>query len=381
MNSTNDTTMLPLPKKNALIGFCKFNLCDMSRHERFNMDLHRQFEVMVWYPGETVNGGRKSYAGENLLRSFMLENLIVRKNGNKDELKNVRTNSFVDVPVSENRSHYPVLIFSHDMGMHPEYYSMLMEHLASEGYFIFSVNHPEISESCQRDVDGGRKEVRMNKRLALQSAWLSHRARVKVVGKTHHEKWETCKQLLHRWQVLDAASEEMTKDHEFLVSFLEQISIRSNVKGMPYELFAKRLDLKNIAMIGHGWGGAAAVRTSIRCRQIKATVNLDGFNFGLTFYNAISKPLLTIYSEKYSGINDAIYFCSSENETFTIPSSNHNSFSDWSFLPGAKKEDSLAVYQSLNLLVSFFDRHLKKIDYSVYVPKKEMVPMTEIDHL
>ena len=356
---------LPSPGKKQPIGFCRFQLFDAARKERFNSGMNRQFEVLVWYPGEMENTQRKEYlSGHNIDKLFFLNHKFGRKKV-KEAVSQIKTNSFVEIPVSDYRKRYPVLLFSHDIGMLPEYYSALMEHLASEGYFVFSINHPYLSEACSIDPASTKKNttVTCKNKIAALSAFLSFRARKLLVGKSYSEKWTISKQLLSGWHSLAKINSDLTLDKSFLLTFLEQLNTKFFNKNSPYSIFSNRMDLSRVGVIGHGWGGTSAVHSIIKDNRIKAAVNLDGFQFCNALNDTIDKPLLMIYSEKYTGINEGIYFCSSDYNAFTIKNSRHNSFTDWPHLSDKNMQDGQALYETLNLVIHFLDRYLKKVDH------------------
>jgi hypothetical protein len=355
------TAHLPGPMQNTPIGFSSFSLVDAARTERFNKRNNRNMQVLVWYPGEqTPNATRKTYfhnvrQGKNLLLSLLKPRRISNA---------ILTNSFIDIPLSAKRERYPVLLFSHDLGMLPEYYTRMMEHLASEGYIVFSINHAYFSESCPVLNDKKEKEtVRFKKRVGLKWSLAKLKARSLKKGISYDQKWTISKRLLPQWRLLAEMNSDFTRDRNFLLSFLEQLNSSFLFNQAPYNLFARRLDLKKIGVFGHGWGGTSAVQSLIQDSRVKAAVNLDGFQFAHALNNTVAKPLLMVYSQENAGINEGIYFCSSEFDSYIVSNSKHGNFSDVPFLKTGSPECSSAFYDTLNLTVHFFDRHVKNVDH------------------
>jgi dienelactone hydrolase len=364
-NSKNyDIRFLPSPGIKQTVGFCKFDLVDAARKEQFNKKKNRQFEVLVWYPGMNIKGTRKEYLeGHDISKLFFLKYKFWKEKI-ASVVGSIKTNSLVDIPVSNQRQTYPVIFFSHDIGMLPEYYTSLLEHLASEGYFVFSINHPYVAEASKNNSESGRKNIVTVKKLtALLSAFLLFKARTSLRGKSYEEKWNISKRLLPEWKDLADINMEMTADKDFLLQFLEQLNSTFYNKNLPYNIFSKHLDLTQIGVIGHGWGGSSAVHFLNREASVKAAVNLDGFQFGKVENATINKPLLVIYSEKYSEINEGIYFSASDLHRHTIKNSDHFGFTDWPNLFSDNKRGIHAFYETLNLVVNFFDKHLKSVNH------------------
>lgn len=348
------------------VGFCQFRLFDVTRKEQFGKNTNRQFEVLAWYPGIAVKKARrKEYlSGRDVRKLFFLK---IRFRNRVAEIESkFLTKSFIEIPVSDYQDRYPVLFFSHDVGMLPEYYSRLMERLAGEGYFVFSINHPHVSESCSIvEVDANRKKnVSASKWTALVAAFLAFKTRRALVGKSYTEKWTLSKKLLKDWNSFAGVSLDLADDKAFLLTFLEQLNTKFFNTSSPYSIFSNRLDLSRIGVLGHGWGGASAVTSLFRDRRFSAAVNLDGFQFDNFVTTNISKPLLMIYSEENSGINDGIYFTTADFQSVTINESSHESFTDWPhYNPKKNEENNKVLGETLERMLSFLNRHVRKVDY------------------
>jgi hypothetical protein len=339
------------------IGFTRFKLIDAGRKDPFNDKKDREFEVLTWYPAENgYNATRKGYLENHDIRKLILLNFRFGKKKVKEFLGKIRTSSFLDLPVSNFREQYPVLIFSHDLGALPEYYTLLMEHLAGEGYFVFSINHPHLSERCA----GSMNPPSFKWRIGL--SWFHAQLKVKQIlkAKSYGEKWMLSGRLLRGFKYLPKVNADMHLDRKFLISFLHQLNSTTFNELALYKRFSGRLDLLNLGTIGHGWGGVSGVQSLVRDHRVKAAVNIDGFQFCNGMNNVINKPLLMIYSQQYSGINEGIYFCSSNYDFCTIANSSHDNFTDLYYLLEQRGQDVLR--QTFDLVVPFFDRHLKHMD-------------------
>jgi dienelactone hydrolase len=338
-NFTSDCPGTATGKKRS-VGFCQFQLFDVTRKDRIGSGGKRQFEVLVWYPGLAL-----SYTKPNKRASSRLINL-----GN-------------EIPVSDSQERFPILLFSHDVGTAPENYSKLAERFASEGYFVFSINHPYVSKACSiiDAVTNSKKTVSVSWWIRGLSDFLLLNAQRKLIGRTYDEKWVRSKKLLPRWMRLANICNDLTFDKSFLVTFLEQLKTKVLREQAPYSIFSNRLDLGRIGVVGHGWGGTSAVTSLLVDGRFSAGINLDGFQFDNSANASIDKPLLMIYSRKNSGINEGLYFCTSDYRVHTINGAKHESFTDLvGSLPQSNSKTNQIMNETLDLMVGFLDQHVKK---------------------
>ncbi len=239
----------------------------------------------------------------------------------------------------------------------------MMEFLAHEGYIVFSINHAYYSRECIAGSARGGVEV-VNVKRSLKWKWKLAMLRAnKILKETSVEKkWNLSRNIVPKLKALALMNGDMAADRSFVLNFLKQLHLSVLYNHAPYNLFARRLDLHKVGVIGHGWGGTSAVQSLLENESVKAGVNLDGFQFGHVADRVLDKPLLMIYSERFSGMNDGLYSSNADLNTYTIPNSRRYSFAD----PEAettRSSKSSCFYETLNLVVNFFDRHIKDVDH------------------
>jgi hypothetical protein len=352
-----------LPAPTNPVGFTRFKLIDANRIDEKGR--HRQVEVLLWYPRSLSNHGkRKSYLSGHSLRNLPLLNLRFGKNFVKNFISQILTNSYEGAPVSDARDRYPVLIFSHDLGMIPEYYTSLMEHLSGEGYFVFGINHHKISEHSTLDTPCKKNSIYVNPlllcRWKMKLASLSRN----LVGKSYDEKWAYSKKIYSASIPFRNHYAEMTADRTFLINFLEAVNKMMHSNEPPYNLLANRLNMSALGVIGHGWGGSSSIDSLVNDQRVKAAINLNGIQISNAVHSIIAKPMLMIYSQQHTGINEGVYFNSGEIDCHTIEGTSHKSFTDWSFF---KHQGENALYSTASLAVNFFDRYLKRVDHLAHL--------------
>src|SRR5207248_2557177 len=146
----------------------------------------------------------------------------------------------------------------------------------------------------------------------------------------------------------------------------------------------KYLDLSNMGIFGHSFGGSTAVEAARQNKAFRAVVNLDGFLFGINWDKALKTPSLFVAAEKQLTYEEAIkagltreqfdsllarcskkFFDQLKDNSFyvTVKNADHATFVDSRIIksPLLKKEvDPFGgITTARALLVDFFDHYLK----------------------
>ena len=166
LSCNGQESQLPKPTGKYFIGVDYLSLTDSSRRELFdnNNNSYRNMAVKVWYP-----------SGEKGNQALYIENVdFAINNFNFPEVyRNLLTNSFKGVPISNAEKTFPVLIFSHGWGEHSSQNTILMEELASHGYIVFSLSHDFESKFSLKHTISifpfviGQKRIVLNTTLAI----------------------------------------------------------------------------------------------------------------------------------------------------------------------------------------------------------------------
>jgi hypothetical protein len=128
--------LLPSPDGPFAVGTRYLHFRDDSRPEPFtdaNDDV-RELAVQAWYPTDRRDGIAAPYlrAGAQTWQMLLLPEWV----------KTLKTDAFLDEPVSQRGAPFPVVTFSHGWGEHAAQNTVLMEGLASHGYVVFAISHP-----------------------------------------------------------------------------------------------------------------------------------------------------------------------------------------------------------------------------------------------
>src|SRR5450631_716552 len=133
----------PLPGGAYPIGTMTYHWVDMNRREIFSADPEapRELMVQVWYPAApTASKAHSSYVQDpSVLKP--LARLLHLPDSIFGYLRYVRTNALVGAPVANDKSKYPVLIFSHGRGGFRQENTFQVEALVSHGYVVAAIDH------------------------------------------------------------------------------------------------------------------------------------------------------------------------------------------------------------------------------------------------
>lgn len=250
---------LPEPAGPYAVGVTAFEWVDASRPESYSPDPddYRDLFVQVWYPADDVAGAKRlspwgaikgSDPALHHLLGFPLPDFFF------NHLKLVKAHSYWDAPLSSAQETYPVLIFSHGYGVTLDQNTVQMEEHASHGYIIFSIAHPYDSFDVTYP-DGRvvfmRQEIWNPPDMAayLEIRLLWNRYMVEM-------DWVKKEQLLDEYYVRSGDRETLAlwvEDTVFVLDEIERLN-RGEIPGP----FAGRLNLGQLGLLGHSFGGTTA---------------------------------------------------------------------------------------------------------------------------
>jgi predicted dienelactone hydrolase len=225
---------LPEPTGPHPVGTTKLYLVDRTRPEAFTQDPYdsRELVVRVWYPAK---------AGPRARRAPLMEQMPFQFS----HLSLVRTHAYVEAPVSDAQTSYPVLIFSHGHVAFIEQNLTQMEELASQGYIVFSMAHP-YHTIVTVFADG--RAVPADR--ALADALLKGDSPTGDVYAEHLAIW--------------------TDDTRFLIDELERIQA-----GERESMLVGKLDMGRLGVFGQSFGGVTAVQVCAVDDRCRAGISLD----------------------------------------------------------------------------------------------------------
>ncbi len=328
---------IPEPTGSYSIGTVTFGLTDTNRTEVFTTEDptdYRRIVVQAWYPADDVTDQSPVPYIENpdafglgIQYSFGFPSFMV------SHLPLVKTHSYKNVPLSTGQSDYPVILFSHGYGGIIMQNTILMEELASQGYVVFSINHPY--ESAVSIFPDGSVTYE----------------RAPPAGHSINDS-------LDIW----------FRDSIFL---LDQLQI-SNNDDIP-EIFWSGLDFDRIAAMGHSFGGTTAEELCLMDSRVKIGISFDSPYIGQSLVQNMTKPFMLMFGPDYGNpeLNDTGDLNAEDTcYGFYVEGTRHYNFADvciWSpILQSLGWIGSIDGYYMLelqnNYVRSFFDEQFKGIN-------------------
>ena len=274
----------PFPKPTGpySVGTTVLEFADPSRKEIYseNPNDKRTLVVRFFYPYFAPNGASKGKPADNLekypylgdkmpyFKQHLSNQYYLTHATSKLLLCNIQTHSGIDAPISEEQNSYPVVLFSHGLLGYPsDTFVTILENLATHGYIVAAIDHPYFN-GLTLYANG---KIVTEKKLSNQ---------FNIMSQVEQKKF------------LTQAIEIYKADMKFTVDELARLN--QDPKGMFYN----RINLEQIAVMGHSAGGTASIefcRTDKRC---KAAINLDGWYDHVIGQEPINKPLLLVFAEK-----------------------------------------------------------------------------------
>lgn len=320
----------------------------------------RSFMIKVWYPTNQKGemdpyidpAGRNGFAQKYGLPPSLL-----------GYLDKVNTSVYKNVAVAEGQ--FPVLIFSHGYNSKANGYYAILSELTSHGYIVFSINHTY--ESTGTTFPDGSQYF----------------FDYEYAGKIEADTWQNMEPVIEAFKS-DLSFEER---HPIVKKGLTTYFVRGMVERWSEDivevvdhlnqwnrnsLLAEKMDLTNIGVLGHSRGGGAAGESLLSDNRIKAGANIDGVQWGQIVDTVFQQPFLFIsadWPEDHEDLNQHAYINKSTSIFYEayINGSAHSNFMDIPFMiplrslsQAGEIDPRLGMQVSRELVVSFFDRHLKQ---------------------
>ena len=308
---------LAKPAGPHLVGTVAFELADPERTTHVaSSDQGRRLFVKLWYPADrSAAKHRRERLWEQLRHERHVPAIV--KLLLKPAMR-VLTNSHVEAAYEATAGAPRVLIYCHGLISFASENTILMEHLASHGFVVVSIQHLhqltelralQASQSKAMKAEQSRIERKIKSSLRDRRAELS-REYFRIASNTN--------------RIVAARS----ADIGFVVS-----EMQAAMKKIPEVDHAA--ETRVVGAIGLSLGGAVVTEFSKRnWNQVRCVVNLDGGHYGELQEEPVRIPYLMLYSEENEGINDSALNAVSGIDLArnTIPGTRHLNFHDISVI-------------------------------------------------
>lgn len=352
-NTQADKMIPKLPKPTGPFGIGQLTYY-FDKDQNLNQ---RQLSFQVWYPAIKDTGGRVAYRSASAVQAaakFLGWPLFANS-----FVTSIKSHALKNATVAKGS--FPVVIYNHGYGGFSGVYQTVFEELASSGYVVVSIGHQDESALLQIDEENVIGNSRENKIFAqraseLNGTKISELQSVILNSDKEKEVKLAYEDLLSKSPLHNKSVELWEQDTREVLDKLSEIN-RSD------ERIQGAMDLNTLGVFGHSVGGAAAGELSYSCPQVKAGINLDGFQFGNLNKNRLQSPFLFVSSNASGNTYLRVSPFSSESmypcHHIVLKGYSHDMFSD---LPLIMQGNKRAVLLQRALVKSFFDKYLKKKD-------------------
>lgn len=231
----------PAPTGSYAAGRTHIVWRDSARHDR-------PIAVDIWYPALLMKTQGSAYlpSVEHLWSNANTRATISEFLGTEDlnTIQGIKTHASDNSPIAAPRRPFPLLIFSPGLGLSPYFYSAQLEDLASHGYIVAGIEHPE--DTLATVLADGTV-------LPFDSALWSQ-----------HPPSEDEEQFYAQRATVLAA------DVSFVISQLLRLTRQSS------SMWHNRIDPLRIGVFGHSQGGRGAGAACLLDPRIRACLNEDG---------------------------------------------------------------------------------------------------------
>ena len=339
-----DDISLPTPSGFYPVGTTSLHLVDESRPEIFTSDPDdvREFTVHLWYPAVDTSSDERAdcidmWNGPSLAYWLLPDRTELRSYHYFTE-----TNSIEDAPLTGAEDRFPVVLFSPGLGITDRAYTVFFEELASHGFVVAAISHAFFSGYT----------------VFPDRTWVVTAPRP---GDQSQAVW------------LEEHSHIINQDAAFVLDTLEELD-----SGDPTGRFTNHLDLANVGMFGHSYGGGNSLDMCLLDARVDAAVDIDGGSIYHVDEAGTDRPVMFILTpdrwQLFETIRDTWHRLRGFGCLVTVDGTTHISFIDngWIFtrLVGYEVmndddwrlgtiDPAVLVQIERAFVLSFFDMHLR----------------------
>ena len=255
-------TPLPAPSGPFAVGVGTLRLTDSTRATSRSIRT-RPLTVRLWYPARRSSAAEHApYAPEPaLLDAMVRDGYLDLDSATIRAWAHVRLAARRDAPPAPAPSArgWPVLVFSHGMGVAGMNYAAIVQDLASHGYVVLAIDHPI-----------GGFTLAPDGRLLRPGADSLHYPERPIIS------------MVRDWAIDDA---------------LVLRRVAALLRAPSASPVALDLDTTRAGALGHSLGGAAALEACRTQSLFVACADMDGAPFGDVETEGVGKPILVLLSE------------------------------------------------------------------------------------
>ncbi|WP_409346234.1 alpha/beta hydrolase family protein [Paenibacillus sp. MBLB4367] len=337
------------PTGSYKIGTVTYDWKDDHREETLTPDPgdKRELMIQIWYPADSkAKGKADSYLSNSDVFAEGYSKVLNLPKFLFTTFGYVQTHAIENAGISNREPAYPVLLFSHGFSGHKNQNTFQIEQLVSHGYIVVGIDHTYSSTA---------------------SVFSDGRVANYVPQDTNSIAY------------LDKANEGWVADAKFVLDQVEKLA-----RNDPDHRFTGRMDMNNVGMFGHSFGGATSAQMLMTDSRVKAAINMDGVLYGKLRVpeEGLKKPFMmmsaddTIREAKSTDDKEFAQFIEETlprykhvavggNYWMKINNMKHMDFSDlYLFSPLYEKMEGVEIRKAHRLIndysQDFFDHYLKR---------------------
>lgn len=324
-------------------------------YQKSQTSVNRTLSFQVWFPTSQTKGEKMAYRSSqtaataaNFLGWPLFANSFVTL---------IKSNSFKNAVVASGEK-FPVLIYNHGYGGFSGVYQTVFEELASHGYIVVSIGHQNESALLMVNEkivipNSPENEFYTKRAYELNGGGINELQSILLNSDDDKKVKDAYEKLLQKSPLHKESVELWTKD-------TKEIILKLGIINRQDERLKGAFDLDKIGAFGHSVGGATAGELSFSCPEVKAGINLDGFQFGNLIHNKLQVPFLFVSSnstgETFLRISPFRKASEHPCHHAIIRGFSHDMFSD---LPVILNGNERAILIQRSIILHFFDQYLK----------------------
>jgi pimeloyl-ACP methyl ester carboxylesterase len=364
-----------------LVGFLETTITDPSRTMLQNQP--RVISLDVWYPASSTSNASLEPFDTAALRAMLQKIQNIPSIGGDSP-----SHSYRNAPALIGQ--HKVILFNHGFASFTRQNFSNMEELASHGYVVISIGHPEDS-LLSRDAAGLSIEINTQSQVYQK---------LQAITKHLQTSVKTMRQILEMQRQAKTLAEHQSatqqlRRHEQFASYKPQIkvwaedtefvikSLKSGMSALP------NVNPDWIVVAGHSLGGIVALKlATAKQSKLRGVISLDG----PWISNSLNVPALILASTDFQLAGENISLNGTFNQALNYPKgayilepdgASHMNFTDLNYVPIIKlfapilgRIDGKRMGTILNgAMLEYLQRLEQNTDFS-----KELLPTTDDLH-
>ena len=197
--------------------------------------------IKIWYPTDKdAEGEWYTYMSDLMFAWLMGRAPITLPGVSNNAYEDVMPHGKINIPIVSDSGLFPVVLFAHGLDGTLEIYSSFIEDLVTKGYVVVSMNHPYIAGVVE--FPDGRSIYYQDFNSQNDSDY---------AGK---------------------ALRTIIEDAKYALDYVEILNNTDSI-------FKGHLDMENVGMYGHSFGGASTSVCCVEDDRIDCGLTLDGVSY------------------------------------------------------------------------------------------------------